>query len=60
MDHRKSAGANSNRNDMLYVSIFFINRLDNSNVYFIQILKVIRQAYQLRIIFGLKNTWKNK
>lgn len=24
MDHRKSAGANSNRNDMLYVSIFFI------------------------------------
>jgi hypothetical protein len=24
MVHRKSAGANSNRNDMLYVSIFFI------------------------------------
>ena len=24
MDHRKSAGANSNRNDRLYVSIFFI------------------------------------
>ena len=36
MDHRKSSGANSNRNDMLYVSIFFINSLDNSNVYFIQ------------------------
>jgi hypothetical protein len=24
MVHRKSVGANSNRNDMLYVSIFFI------------------------------------
>lgn len=24
MVHRKSAGANNNRNDMLYVSIFFI------------------------------------
>ena len=27
MDHRKSAGANSNRNDRLYVSIFFITVL---------------------------------
>ena len=36
MDHRKSAGANSNRKDMLYLSIFFINSLDNSNVCFIQ------------------------
>jgi hypothetical protein len=34
MDHRKSAGANSNRNDRLYVSIFFISSLDNSNVYY--------------------------
>ena len=25
MVHRKSAGANNNRNDMLYVSIFFIS-----------------------------------
>ena len=36
MDHRKSAGANSNRNDRLYVSIFFISSIGNSNVYFIQ------------------------
>lgn len=27
MDHRRSAGANSNRNDMLYASIFFITVL---------------------------------
>lgn len=27
MDHRRSACANSNRNDMLYVSIFFITVL---------------------------------
>lgn len=27
MDHRRSVGANSNRNDMLYASIFFITVL---------------------------------